>query len=60
VGNLFASADWFSAHFVHPNWGKDRKYGDFLPFQDWQRTCNNSSHQDIVRDRPRRISLIQE
>jgi hypothetical protein len=31
---------------------------DFLPFQSWQRTCNNTGHRDIVRNPAGRINLI--
>jgi len=30
---------------------KSRRYGEFRWFQDWPRTCNNTGHQDIARDR---------
>jgi hypothetical protein len=36
--------------FGPPEDAKGRKFGDFLPFQSWQRTCNTTGDQDIVRD----------
>jgi hypothetical protein len=44
--------------FGPPEDPKGWKYGEFLPFQSWQRTCNNTAYQDIVRDSARRIGLI--
>jgi hypothetical protein len=44
--------------FGPPEDAKGRKFGDFLPFQNWQRTCNNTAYQDIVRDSAGRIGLI--
>jgi hypothetical protein len=58
MGNLFASTDRFSAHFEFSDDPKGRKFGDFLPFQNWQRTCNNTGLSGHRKGFGGRIGLI--